>query len=209
MTIPHGYCHCGCGQRTRIAPQNHTAKGWVKGEPILFFRKHESRKPRPALDGVVVPEGAALIPACGGIVVVDEGDYALVVPFAWRINDSGYAVADMPTPSGWRSVRMHRYILALTENDEVEVDHLDGNKRDNRRANLRVCTHAENMKNVRVHRDTLSGLKGAHKSGDQWESRIMVDGKRMFLGIFETPEDAHNAYVAASLKYHGDFACEG
>lgn len=203
MTTPYGYCHCGCEQRTRIAPQNHTAKGWVKGEPLRFFRKHESRKPRPSLDGIAVPFGAALIAAIGGIVVIDEGDYALVVPFAWRINDSGYAAAHMPTSNGWRSVRMHRYLLGL--NTPQEIDHINGNPLDNRRSNLRFCSHGENSRNVRVHRDTASQMKGAHKSGNQWESRIMVAGKRVYLGRFRTAEEAHRAYVNAASEYHGEF----
>jgi hypothetical protein len=41
-TVPYGYCHCGCGQKTRIAPQTSTARGWVRGEPIRFIQYHHS-----------------------------------------------------------------------------------------------------------------------------------------------------------------------
>ena len=82
-------------------------------------------------------------------------------------------------------------------------DHINGIKTDNRIANLRSVSMTVNLQNMRkANRDSLSGLLGAHKKRSHWESRIRVDRKQIHLGIFETPEEAHAAYLAAKRLHH-------
>lgn len=84
-----------------------------------------------------------------------------------------------------------------------DIDHLNGDKSDNRIANLRAVTKSENMQNFRAARkDSTSGLLGTSPSKGKWQAKIQVDGKTRHLGTFSTAEDAHRAYVSAKRDLH-------
>lgn len=103
-------------------------------------------------------------------------------------------------------ILLHRLILGLAGDDQG--DHRDGDGLNNRRYNLRICTHADNQINKRVRSDSSSGLKGVvweSRSG-RWRSEIQLHGKKKWLGYFDTPEAAHAAYCAAAPLLHGEFA---
>jgi len=91
---------------------------------------------------------------------------------------------------------------------EKDVDHRDGDPFNNRIANLRKCTHSQNQKNMRRHRDGASGPKGVYwaKGSRCWMSQIYADGKCHYLGLFATKEGAAKAYNDAALVHHGEFA---
>ncbi len=88
---------------------------------------------------------------------------------------------------------------------EKEVDHINGNRADNRFINLRSCSREINMQNMRCARiDSKSRLIGAywHKKSGKWMSRISVSKKPCYLGLFATAEEAHAAYVSAKRQMH-------
>lgn len=84
-----------------------------------------------------------------------------------------------------------------------QIDHINGERADNRIANLRECSNAENCQNVRAHRDG-AGLIGTslEKRRGKWQAGIGFGGKRIFLGYFQTREEAHDAYVKAKSQHH-------
>lgn len=84
------------------------------------------------------------------------------------------------------------------------LDHANGDRQDNRIANLREAMHRENGQNVVAHRDNKSGLLGVtwHRQANGWNARICVDGKQRSLGIFQTAEAAHAAYLKAKAELH-------
>jgi hypothetical protein len=83
------------------------------------------------------------------------------------------------------------------------IDHINGDHGDNRIANLREATQAENMQNLRRARsDSSSGLIGAMPHQGRWRSDIRLAGKKYYLGVFKTAEEAHLAYVAAKRSLH-------
>ena len=88
------------------------------------------------------------------------------------------------------------------------LDHKDGNAGNNAIDNLRECTQAQNLWNRNVQCNNLVSLKGVSRDNRRgtWFSRICVKGKIHFLGKFNTPEEAHQAYIKAAKKLHGEFA---
>jgi len=101
---------------------------------------------------------------------------------------------------------MHRLILNVPEN--MQVDHINGNGLDNRKNNLRVCTSIENMRNMPLRKDTISGFKGVFwdSQSNKWQAQIYAKKRRFFLGRYLIKTDAALAYNKAALKYHGEFA---
>jgi hypothetical protein len=105
---------------------------------------------------------------------------------------------------------MHRMLLRPYKDEEV--DHINGDGLDNRRVNLRTCTHSENMRNRKRLITNTSGYTGVSYSSDmkrkkRWLAQIRVGGgKRIHLGRFYTKEEAAVTYDEAAKKYHKEFA---
>jgi hypothetical protein len=89
-----------------------------------------------------------------------------------------------------------------------EIDHINGDKTDNRWSNLRAATRSQNMRNRGPHNDNKSGLKGVHfsKKGNKWIAQIYANNQRKQLGRFDCPAAASLAYQVAASKYHGEFS---
>ncbi|URF03001.1 HNH endonuclease signature motif containing protein [Cupriavidus campinensis] len=88
---------------------------------------------------------------------------------------------------------------------KMDIDHIDGDRKNNRIANLRLATRSQNNQNIsRARSDNRTGLLGAHvgRSLGSYTSRISVNGKDTFLGTFATAEDAHAAYMKAKQQLH-------
>jgi len=96
---------------------------------------------------------------------------------------------------------MHREILHVSVG--YEVDHINRNRLDNRKSNLRICSHAENTRNASTRKDNLSGHKGvSSKTTGGWDVRV----SKFYVGSFKNFEDAVDAYKNASVKIFGDFS---
>lgn len=88
------------------------------------------------------------------------------------------------------------------------LDHIDGNRANNRIENLRPANHTGNNRNVARQRNNTSGFKGVSfmRRDGVWVAQITVDYKNYFLGRFPTPEEAYSAYCKAAKQLHGEFA---
>lgn len=104
----------------------------------------------------------------------------------------------------------HRVIWALVYGQwpDNEIDHINGDRSDNRLSNLRACIRLENSRNKKRLSVNTSGFKGVspHKESGKWRATICVNGKQLSLGYFHKKEDAWEAYKAAAYKHFGDFA---
>lgn len=99
----------------------------------------------------------------------------------------------------------HRLIYKMmTGADPIEVDHIDGNKRNNQWSNLREATHQENICNKIGSRNSKH-YKGIYKAHGKWIASITVNYKSHHLGCFDTPEEAYAVYCEAALRLHGRF----
>lgn len=87
------------------------------------------------------------------------------------------------------------------------VDHINGDRANDRIANLRLATQAENLRNRGKQKNNTSGFKGVYQHAqNNWRARITKDGRQYCLGLYSTPEEAHRAYAIAAERLHGDFA---
>lgn len=87
-----------------------------------------------------------------------------------------------------------------------EIDHINGDKRDNRIENLRLCTRSENVMNRKKSKSNTSGYKGVRQVGEKWEARIGYKYKLICIGTYETAEEAASAYDKKAFELFGDFA---
>ena len=87
-----------------------------------------------------------------------------------------------------------------------QIDHINGDRTDDRFSNLRECSQNQNMWNRRVHKNNKLGIKGVHKNGNGYIAYIMQFRHRIYLGYFKTVNEAKNAYDEAAKKFHGEFA---
>lgn len=141
----------------------------------------------------------------GWFALVDDEDYAGLAGYDW-VYDAGYATRHDPDGApGYRRVSMHRQILNAPKG--VSVDHINGDRLDNRRINLRQCSHSQNTKNQKRRVTNTTGFKGVSKGrAGRFRACIVVDGKSIEIGRFANPIHAAIAYDEAAKVHHGEFA---
>ena len=136
----------------------------------------------------------------GAEMMFDVSDLELVSAYPWHIDSLGY-------PRAWtgdEETRLHRLLIPCVP-DGLVVDHINRNKMDNRRANLRVVTQKENNQNITVHKNNTSGVSGVFfdKRAKRWRAQISRDGKTTHVGIFDCFDDAVAARKDAEKKFYG------
>lgn len=146
----------------------------------------------------------------GKVTLVNDEDYEYLNQWKWYAGRSGktfYAFRHQSSPDGKKTtICMHR--LVMNPDSGEQVDHRNQNGLDNRRENLRICTHTENQRNRGKLSTNKSGYKGVcwYEVRKKWTAQIKVDKKVKNLGFYANIVDAARAYDNAARKYHGAFA---
>lgn len=135
----------------------------------------------------------------------DKEDFEIIKDKCWFENDQGYIVSTDREKSG--HVRLHRLILGADEGEIV--DHINCNKKDNRKSNLRYASRQTNGINRPCNKNNKLKVKGVSLNKDKYDARIMVDGKNINLGRYENIFDAIDARKIAEQLYFGEFAYRG
>ena len=136
----------------------------------------------------------------GQYAIVDDKVYVKLSKYKWHAlwskhTQGYYAVRHIRLSNGKYALQlMHRRILGLKYGDKRQGDHIDHDTLDNRRFNIRIVTNQENQQNSRA--------KGYTKRGSKYEAKITVNGIVIYLGLFNTPAEAHAAYLTAKRIYH-------
>ena len=154
---------------------------------------------RPAL----IEDGVAKIPiglnAKDGYTIVDLDD-SWVDKYKWSLS-KGYAVGYIDG----KYIRLHRLLVDV--DDTEQVDHINQNRLDNRKRNLRPVTNQQNAFNKVC--TSRSGYKGVTKNSsnkNSWSARLMHNRKGIYLGSFRTPEMAAIAYNTKAIELYGEYA---
>ena len=160
-------------------------------------------------------------------VLYDAEDHDKVSAHRWGVHkdytkNKGkfYVTTHIPHPDGgWvprsdqhglrrkrATLQIHRLITEAPKG--MHVDHINGNPLDNRKSNLRICTHAENQRNRGANKNNTSGYKGVswHKRNKKWACQIKHNYKKIHVGNYATPEEAARAYDAKAKEFQGEFA---
>jgi hypothetical protein len=136
----------------------------------------------------------------------DLEDYDKIKEYYWFEEANGYIIS--PRRDNYKiKIRLHRLIMNM-QNLKLEVDHINRNKLDNRKENLRICTHSENSYNKNITENNNSGFIGVYwsKKDKSWYSQISYNKKHIHLGYTKTKEQAIINRLQAELKYFGEFA---
>lgn len=131
-------------------------------------------------------------------IFLDDGDFELLSNYTWYL-DNGYA----RTNSKKLSAYMHKLILNIKDKT-IFCDHIDGNRANNQKHNLRLCNIQQNAQN-RIPRNKYKGIS-FKKKFNKYESNIGIDGKLIYLGYFDSEIEAAEKYDIAAIYYHKEFA---
>lgn len=148
----------------------------------------------------------------GKFAIVDEADFEWLNQWNWYLSETKntcYAFRSFKMAGKWTTVTMHRFILGLKKGNSLESDHKNGKGLDNRRENLRICTHSENMQNRhRMKKGRSCHRQGVYRleSSGRWMASIMKNYKSLYIGTYSTAELAAHAYDKKAVELYGSSA---
>lgn len=137
-----------------------------------------------------------------GFALIDAEDWPTVSQFSWHLSNKGYARREWRDKKKRRVQLLHNLIMGVKG-----VDHINRNKLDCRRCNLRMCNQSQNAANTKLSIKNKSGFKGVSWAKDRgkWVAQIFK-GRAIRLGAFDTPEAAARAYAQKAKELFGEFA---
>lgn len=136
------------------------------------------------------------------LVIVDDEDFDYLNQFHWQVDKFNSVKGRVKG----KQILIHR--LIMNPPNDIEIDHIDGNRLNNQKSNLRFATSSQNKMNRGARKDSKSGYKGVswHKQNKKWTVRIKVNNKYLSLGLFNNLFDAAKAYNEIATKYFGKYA---
>jgi hypothetical protein len=139
------------------------------------------------------------------VAIVDDEDAELVSGYNWcPCGRAGYPAAYV---KGEKPIYLHKLITGtLLSGHGIQVDHINMNVLDNRRCNLRVCTNSQNQMHRGKTKRNKSGYKGVYRLNGKWAAMVGLNYKRVYLGTFDTPEEAAQAYNVKARELFGEYA---
>ena len=131
--------------------------------------------------------------------IIDLDDIEKIKNYKWSLKGNGYIA------TGHNGLLLHK-LITNTNKDEI-VDHINRNKLDNRKCNLRICTYSQNQMNKCVQSNNKSGYTGVRwdKRAKKWKVQITVNKKQLHLGYYNDIEEAIKVRKKAEIEYFGEY----
>lgn len=194
------HCKCECGNECDVKSNNLTSGSTRSCGCLHYIPSHINTNTYCFEDDHVI-----ITTKKGDKIIIDKQDFENCKKYAWYIDGYGYPKAPQRVDDKFHfksAIALHRLILNVIDEDVI-VDHIDGNPLNNTRNNLRICTRQENNKNTK---SRINGrYPGVRKYRNKYEARIGSDNHVFILGYFDTEEEAIQARIEAEDKYHGEF----
>jgi hypothetical protein len=145
----------------------------------------------------------------GYVAIVDDEDFEIVSQWHWSATkccDKVYARRTQRYGNKKVQVYLHRYLMNIHLCDKtVFCDHKDRDTMNNQKSNLRVCTAAENQRNKTKKRNGMHKYMGVSANHKRFSASLSLNGKRVYIGTYDTQEEAAIAYNKKKIEVHGDF----
>lgn len=192
-------CQCECGKIKDICASSLTS-GATKS--CGCFQREQCSISNSRNNSYKIVNGTVCMTTSSGVdFYVSIEDLEKVSKYCWA-ESNGYIIS---CKSG-KMIKLHRFVMNATASQIV--DHIDGNKQNNIRSNLRIVNKSQNAMNSKKRYDNKSGVTGVvwNARKNKWVARIKYNYKDIHLGYFENIEDAKKARREAEDKYFGEYA---
>lgn len=192
-------CRCSCGNETIVSAYS-LKRGATKSCGCL--NKERAKEKHKKYNVFEKKEDICVgYTSSGSTFLIDTEDLDKVSKYCWHENDNGYIVSNIEN----KTIRLHRFILNI--NDKRIVDHINRNKTDNRKVNLRIATYQQNNMNRGFNRNNTTGAKGVSKSKNgRYVASIGKSYQNIYIGTYDTLEEARQARVEKEIELFGEFA---
>ncbi len=192
-------CQCDCGNYLELSSDKIQAK---KQKSCGCARKGKSGRnggKRAKCKYEILKNTAKGADSNGNTFIVDIDDYEKIKEYCWYVNKNG----KVQTSMNGNTMPLHRFVMNLIDKD-YEVDHINHDRTDNRKENLRIVTHAENMKNIITPKNNTSGRVGVQyvKKTGKWKAMIHI-GDKYISKTFDTFEEAVEKRIELEKEYFG------
>ena len=192
------YCECECGNYKNVRASSLTS-GSVKSCGCLNHIKKINRYDLSGSFGIGFDSNDR-------VFLFDLDDYEKIKVYTWYQSQNGYFRTGIKENDEWKQIQMHRLIMNVLD-EKVLIDHINGDRFDNRKINLRYANYSQNMHNSYASKRNTSGIRGVSFDTDtkRWRSRLNINGNRIDLGSFAEFGEAVKARLNAEIEYYGEY----
>lgn len=198
-------CRCNCGN-VCVVNSRELRNGDTKscGCYAIEKRKENGRfRAKNFNDFEIVGDITKIYDSNGNFCYIDTEDLQKISNYRWHKDSANYWQSYIKGSEN-QSILLHRLILSVEDNQFI--DHIDHDRSNCTKKNLRICTPQQNAQNLSLRKDNKTGVIGVFYKNNKWTSYINVNKKTIYLGNFSNKKEAIETRLKAELKYFGDFA---
>ena len=195
-------CKCECGREFTVGTG---ALRSGKSKSCIHCANSHIGKRKSTNEYIIHEDYMECIIDNGDSFIFDKEDFDIINKYNWCIDKNKTVVSGSYCFNG--ALKKIHTLITECQKPNV-VDHINNNRCDNRKANLRVCTQHQNSMNCATPINNTSGYKGVSwsKRKNKWRAYIKYNYKQIYLGLYNNKTDAAKAYNEAAIKYFGEFA---